>query len=414
MSISGRSIRPTIFDVYADPTIVLPMVLANLMSPRLWDLSARAGDARDLGARLAAYQRVLDRYFLHLTPAQVAEADGTLHLDDIAGELGQDTFDRALEGIVSTMRWRLDRGTLNVGQELMALIDQGQFPNYVYGTIDELHAHRKLLGAKAKRPIGVTSCLDEAALFASLVATAPVDEIDGMILLGSAAHYTVLVWTGDPDGDDFEAWWLYGKNSLIGHVEYARIVADDYAGDFLLAFADRLPGADLIVSRRGTWHMATGRTALPAEERALTSKALDRFFCGRLAEVDEALTYAIEGHQPTQFDALFEACLNARGADDVQAIVRQSTNPHAREALMCFRDTESIPLEDYLPAARRGQRVHSALLSGAHADELLASIAGADPVLPGEGRVAMPEEVLAYGTAGALDRRLVDRLFAVN
>lgn len=397
-----RSIRPTIFDVYADPTIIMPIVLANLLSETLWSSAVRLG-AANAGApfiqRITAMQRHLDRWLEHLTPAQVIERDGLLDLDIERERLGSAVVDAALDRIRHTIAWRTSRGTLPEQDPLLAMIDRNHFPEYVYGTIDELVAHQRHLGHRRGHPHGLSSCMDEAALFASLLLTQPVDDISGAVILGSAAHYSVLVWSGEPERPDFEAGWFYGKNSLITVGEYSNTLAEDYRGDIHLAFNDRLPDLEFVVSRRGSWFLPSRMSSLPAEEEERVIAVLDRFFGGRLASIEESLRQPAHRRAPSEIDVLVEECVEAGGRDGIQRVLTRAQTPAARQVLACHRDVGRLGLEAFAGAVGRGSRLRQArreLSSNARTlDELLVVESSVSP-FGVDDMLAMPEEVLRY------------------
>jgi hypothetical protein len=46
------------------------------------------------------------------------------------------------------------------------------------------------------KPLGLTCCLDEAAILVGLGLTLPAVSPENFALLGSPAHYSVLAWPG--------------------------------------------------------------------------------------------------------------------------------------------------------------------------------------------------------------------------
>ena len=94
-----RAINPNIFDVYADSSIILPIVLANLMSDLLWDLSAAITPDPDPSPGFPPFlrgaQHIIDRHFTHLSPGRVAEINGTLDLETERALHGDDVITRA-------------------------------------------------------------------------------------------------------------------------------------------------------------------------------------------------------------------------------------------------------------------------------------------------------------------------------
>lgn len=264
MSAAG-SVAPNIFDVRADPEILYALVLANGMSPRLWGLVERIArlaedPADDVPAYVRGAQRVLDRYFTHLTPTQVLEIDGVLDIDAEARRLGSDVVEQALESIAATFRWRIAHGYSAADDPTITLVEERRFPAYTYGEIDTLHAYRKQLGRRSGRPQGLTSCLDEAALFAALVMVLPDPARRSVVVLAQPAHYTVFGWIGD------RTWWFYGKNRLHSGRQHGDMVDADYGGDPVLAFDDVMAQFDRIVTRRGTFDLATGESSIPRAE----------------------------------------------------------------------------------------------------------------------------------------------------
>ena len=409
----GRAIRPTTFDVYADPTIIMPIVLANLLSETLWSTALTLRTA-SIGAplveRVVAMQRHLNRWLEHLTPEQVVERDGVLDLDIERARLGAPVVDAALDRLRHTIAHRTARGTLPPQDPLLRMIEQNQFPAYIYGTIEELVAHRRHLGLRRGHTHGLSSCLDEAALFSSFLLTQPVDDIDGAVILGSAGHYTVLVWSGQPDHDDFQAAWFYGKNVIITLEEYAHLLDEQYHGDIHLAFDDRLPDLELILSRRGTWFLSTRETSIPADEEARITSVLTRFFGGPLAAVAESLSAPLQRQAPSDFDDLVEKCVDARGRAAIEGIVAGQQTMAARQVLASSRDVERLGLDAFSKAAYRGSRLHETrerlAMSGSDLSEVLVLDSPTSPFAQ-PGMLAMPEEVLRYRCGTERDRELL-------
>src|SRR5262249_34319752 len=138
-----RAVAPNLFDVVANPELVFTLILANFMSPRLWELRERLAHAAEGHAR--AVQQVLDHHFEHLSPARVAEMHGVLDLDELGRRYGAAEVDYALSRIVSTFEWRVARGTHDRHALALDLIAKRKFPAYTYATIDEAWACRRLL-----------------------------------------------------------------------------------------------------------------------------------------------------------------------------------------------------------------------------------------------------------------------------
>ena len=161
-------VRPNLFDAYCDSRLVLPLVLANLAAPRLWALAeklkSRAKDFPDdghphgLSPFIRAAAKQIDRDFEHLKPEDVAAMIGTYDLAAERARLGAEIVDTAIDSIIRSCRYRMERGTLQASA-LLAIIESGQFPAYCYTNIDIIRAHRRLLKKRAHPPAGLTSCV---------------------------------------------------------------------------------------------------------------------------------------------------------------------------------------------------------------------------------------------------------------
>ena len=295
----------TIFDAHANPDLLAALVLANVQSDRLWAIAARVEPDAPLGQRLFEYQRVLDKYFVHATPLQLAERDGLLDIDEITARLGPVCVDEVFDNLIATLQLRERIGTLSNAADTIGMFERREMPAFSYAAIDELHARRVRSGKPANRPIGVTSCVDEAALFAALVMTGPVDEIDGIVLLASPSHSTVLVWG---DGD---AWWFYGKNQLWSRDEY-RLRAPDAR----LGLEQHLGGLDTIVARDGFIQLRSQRSTLsPTRVRDIAEGCRAFFGC----EMFEATTLVQLPAQPNE--AVFVRCLDQSDAAGVRSVI---------------------------------------------------------------------------------------------
>src|SRR5215475_1979149 len=101
-----RAVAPNLFDVAADPELVFPLVLANLMSPRLWRLREHLAPlpdpVRGLGeGSIRHFQEYIDHHFEHVASDRIAETNGVLDLDAEAERLGAAVVDYAVSSLQS-------------------------------------------------------------------------------------------------------------------------------------------------------------------------------------------------------------------------------------------------------------------------------------------------------------------------
>jgi hypothetical protein len=200
-----------LFDATADPELIFPLVLANLMSPRLWEISNRLPRSSEPDEEfgdggIRCIQEFVDHHFEHVDSLRVAEMNGLLDLDAEAERLGATVVEYALARLLSTYNWRVERGTLPKDAVALDLIKRRKFPSYVYATIDEAWANRRLLGRRKHKPLGLTCCLDEAAIFVALVLILSKGSVDDFAFIAAPTHYSVFLWTAEG------AWWFYTKH----------------------------------------------------------------------------------------------------------------------------------------------------------------------------------------------------------
>ena len=402
---TDQVIAPNIFDVVDEPAALLPLVLANAMSPRTWALSARAAEGVDMGttqgqqAALEALRAVIDRSFTHLTATRVAELNGEFNLAAERARLGDEVMDHAVAVMIDNAQLRAAQGYAEADGPIEQMIAAGTFPAYAYANVDVVHATRRHTARASRRPKGITSCLDEAALYAALCMTLPTDHLLGIVMLASPVHYTVFTWT------EAGGAWFYGKNALMtGTGDEARV-----------ALLDCMRPVDRIVSRRGHVDLRTREGSIPADELARTRAALTAFFGLDVPGLD-ALDHPIHITPPSAYDQLFEQCLACRSADEVRDLVMAHargdgplTQP-AQEALASYRWLGITDRDAYVVAGRRGPRVVTLGAGLAGLDDAIAVVAGIsghDSVFDDDDRVALPDEVLAFGTGSHRDRAVL-------
>ena len=138
-------------------------------------------------------QQEIDRHFEHL-PVRTAEVFGEIDLDEERERLGPEVVDDAIAKIVNAFRWRLAIGQIDAGivDTVNAMIARQRFPAYHYATFDVVRAHTHAERRRRHAPLGLTSCLDEAAIFSALALTLPASVAETAIVLGSPEHYTAV------------------------------------------------------------------------------------------------------------------------------------------------------------------------------------------------------------------------------
>ncbi len=414
-------VAPNIFDAYADPNLLLYLVASNLLSPATWELSqkiqGRVAQEAETGqpssrSLIAEIQKLLDRNFQHLHVAQVVDLYGEIDLAEERSRLGDDEVDAALRLILGTFDARIRSGDIppEALQPAIDRIGEGHFPAYVYGNIDLVRANRRLTGKSHASVRGVTSCVDETAIFAALAMTMPRGAIAHIVALSSPSHTSAFGWSGDG-----EPWWFYGKNRLYFAEDWRRWVSQSHAGDTQQAF-DRLH-ADMnrIISAAGTFDLETAETNLPDDQFNEIVAKMESFFGVRLRQVETALSRPWIRRPEDPLARYLRLLLGAPSLEDVHRMLGDATGEAPQGVLYAFRSTATIDTQPYLAVARdqpNARRLAETLSTIEDALAVLASIDDTTSIFGSRSRIAMPDETLRFRSGTDRDKALLLHVLA--
>jgi hypothetical protein len=401
-----RAVAPNLFDVILDPDLVFTLILANLMSPRLWELHDKVQASP--GESAQQIQEFLDHHFEHVSPARVAEIDGVLDLDLLDAQYGKEAIESTRANILTALEWRVKRGTMNRDDLAIDLIEQRKFPAYTYGTIDEMWACRRLLQQRKHKPFGLTCCLDEAAIFAALLFTLAEHSVSDVAFLGSPTHYTVFNRHADA------TWWFYSKHELFSAASWSQLVAEKYGGDKQTAFDDRLPDFDRVINASGRYALATGENSMPEPRLAAILQQIEAFFGFRPAQLDRALHRQTQSVAGLDVSQIVSDAASASNPKEACKRVRQAALDHgnapAVRALYTYRTLDVPDLSAYLRAARHSSQVSDRLPHVETIDDAMQSvsaIARTESIFEDPNRIAMPDETVRFATGTSRDKALL-------
>jgi hypothetical protein len=418
MSALDGAIAPNIFDSFADAGVLLPLVLGNLLSQNLWDFSARiqaklAAEASEIGTDedplkyIKAIQRQLDRHFKHLHPSEVALICGELNLSDERQRLGSESVDRALETIEANFQQRLSTGSIprEAIEPLLTRIKLGYFPAFFYTNVDVVLANKRLLGRKSSAPLGLTSCLDEVAIFTALAMTMPGGGVANVIALTSASHYTAFGWTHTG-----QAWWFYGKNKLFCRQDWDELVAQQFDGHPQQAFDFYFKDMTRIVCVTGSLDLVTGDNGISTEDMTEIIEQLDRFFGVRLSQLSVGRSKPIQTKKGSSFAPILRELLGVQSLERTRMHLSGQTDPHLLPALYSYRTLALHDLRPYLWVARHQPlclALGRALKSRQDAIDIVKKITGNVSIFQDRNRIAMPDETLRLKTGSDRDKALL-------
>lgn len=418
MGALDSAIAPNIFDSFADTRLLLPLVLGNLLSEKIWDFSARIqaklvsegaeiSGGQDPLKYIKAIQRQLNRHFKHLHPNEVAQIYGELILSDERRRLGTESVDRALESIEANFQQRISSGSIprEAIEPLLARIKLGYFPAFSYSNVDVVLANKRLLGRKSSAPLGLTSCLDEVAIFAALAMTMPGASVANVIALTSASHYTAFGWTHTDD-----AWWFYGKNKLFCKLDWSDLVTQQFDGQSQQAFDFYFKDMERIVCVTGSFDLMTGKSDISPEHVAEIIQQLDRFFGVRLSQLSAGLSKSVQTKETSAFAPALRELRDAQSLKQTRKYLFNQLDPELLPILYSYRTLEVLDLRPYLWAARHQPlclALGHSLETRQDAIDVVKNLTGSESIFNDRKRIAMPDETLRLKTGSDRDKALL-------
>lgn len=419
------AIAPNIFDAYLNPDLLLPLVLGNLLSSRLWSLSDRISQKlsqaqskpdpcvsqHNVGIDpmdyIRAIQREIDRNFTHLQQSQVAEIYGELDLAQESARLGQDHITRAAQALTYfyTNSPLVTSWPEEIKHTTLSDLEQQRFPAFYYANFDVIRAHRFMKGSRANAPMGLTSCLDEVSIFAALAMTLKPGIVQNVIVLSCLTHYTAFGWNKNG-----ASWWLYGKNKFFTQTDWQESVQTNFNGDAQLAFNQRFQDFDKITSVAGTFDLNTGRSSISALHVDEIIQKLDLFFGCRLTQISSAISHSRKQEPESTIAPIMRELLGTQSIDLARTKLLRSDDEASKQALYSYRSLQIANLSPYLSIARHNpsaKRLGAKLESLQHAVDVVKEIEGSTSIFDDRTRIAMPDETLRLRTGSDIDKALL-------
>jgi len=400
--------RPTLFNASACPGLITSLLLAHLMSPRLWDLSRRAvrSAGTDAGARLAAISRFVNNRFHHAGKLDFGRFWGLQERSRISDIVERAESDHAMLVLMHCMpRSISDEPTIRL---MMDWLRHGLCPQYVYPTIEVIQALPSVCEKVSRRALGVTSCLDECVLIAALAVAAGCCRLSDLVFLGSPFHYAVFILAADC------AAWLNGKRGMIDAASWHALTDGRSPADIQALFDDKMVLCDRIVAPGGFCRLPRGPTAFTAARATAIAERLRRFLGTDVTQVLKAVTCATAASGATDTTPLFarlDGCSDSSEFEArVLALTAETGDPVLEASLYTFRRPDVRHPDAYVSAAQRGFYAYlraAEVVSVSDALTIAGSVAGTESVFGRSGRVALPDEALLLNTADRAERALL-------
>ncbi len=411
------AVAPNLFDVLFDTDQIAMLCLSNLLSPGLWDTARKIreqadsidpADSPDLPAAIRLIQRHINRHFTHLHPPEVAAAYGLIDLHGERQRYGAAWLDPVLSQLNAFFAMQAGAGGVHVAvaEAVDAWLRTDRFPNYFYSNHDAVVAHRMLIGSSKKSPNGMTSCLDEAAIFLSLSAIVPrKGEVHSLVVLSSVSHYGAFGYS-----DDGRRWWFNGKNQLYSQTDWERRVAEQHGGDAQACFDALFGNFSRMTAVAGTFDLQTGESSIPDAYLDMHLRELGAFFGITLRQVQAGLVRRHTAGPESGHATFLRQVLGIESRKELLRRVQADPQPWTDRAWYCYRSLSVPDHRPYLIHARRNplaMQTARALSSPQEAIDLVAAIPGSRSIFNDPDRIAMPDETLQLRTGTAHDKALL-------
>lgn len=408
-------VAPNIFDFYANPNLVLSLVLGNLLSPSLWEWSTKlhrklleSHQVNDIHPEsvIRLIQEQINKNFMHLHLSDVPNLYGELILSEEADRVGDAAVRSVTANTLAYVKKRIETGDFPAETITLVLasIESGRFPAYFYGNADLIRAHRKLSGKKHQSISGLTSCVDECTLLVSLVMTIPKGLIANVVALTGPYHTTAFGWN-----EDGQCWWFYGKNKLFFKDDWRTLVSNSPHGDAQACFDQLFEDMDHIISVAGIFDLTSGRSNIVGSHVDEIIDKLDGFFGIRLKQIDRGLDMPRQQLPEDPLGDVFRALLGTRSIEVAKSMLLSTEDQHIQQALYSFRTLSVQDLRPYLLAARsqpQCKKLGQSLLS---ADDAILTVSELrqESIFQDRDRIAMPDETLRLSSGSDRDRALL-------
>lgn len=397
-----NAVSPNLFAATRFPELLISLLLANLLSPTLHDLT-RYLNPQEHGGEMETLHRLLNKRFFHPLQTDFGRIWGLQEREGLHDPMDTEAFDYAVKLIRQTLS---DHITVHPWLKVMVdLLDQGLFPRYSYPLVEMIRAQRSLIPGQGKKILGITSCLDECLLIAAIALSAGFCRMDGIVLAGSPVHYTLFIFPEDGDGC-----WFNAKRDLFQPDRFRGLSGDQLQK----LFNSTIFSFDRIIT-------PMGHCLLNSREATISHSDMVR--------VVEKIG-GLMGHKPRQLlDAIeisadasasgYEGCgvlatTDARNSAELEKTLFSLAGEGAavpEAALYSFRHHVVNDPEPYRMAALKGFRSYiwaGDIFSIDDALERAAAVQGNQSLLSsGSGRFALPDEVLAFNTASESERALL-------
>lgn len=401
-----KAVSPSLFSAALHPDLIIALIIANLMSPKLWELAQRflTGDSANPEVMMKRLHKFVNRNFFHPNPSEFCRIWGLYERETVTDPDELASNDHAM----SIIRQGIELTRNRDANFVIGLLDNSTAPRYIYPTVDLILADTPLLRELEPPVLGMTACLDECVLIASLALACGLCKMEDIVFVGSPLHYTLYLFP------DEEGYMFNAKREFFRRKDWSKQSGGDPEVSGRLFF-EKLFVCDRIITPFGGCVFPDGSVTIAPERMESAVQRISHF----LSATPQALSQALATVRKAETTGLAGADLIdglpsfSRASIEAAVLAAQDDTdyPLLETALYVFRHPGVNEPELYKEAAMRGFR--SYILSGAvfcraDAREIVDAISGDKSVYGESLRVAMPDEILAFDTASDDERRLLE------
>lgn len=414
------AVAPDLFDVLFDSELIATLCMSDLLSAGLWtqvskiraELDSHPLDdsisLADIPPVISAVQKYINKRFTHLHPTDVAAIYGLTDLNVESVRFPAGRFEQVLQDLTNFFHWfSAQREPLgSVGLQTLSWLQGKAFPAYFYLNVDLINAHKNLTGHSIKTPNGLTSCLDEAALFIAMALVLPkAGEIRALMVMSSVSHYSAFGYS-----ETGQRWWFNGKNQLYSQSDWKKRVVEHFNGDAQACFDSLFSNFSKITTVSGAFDFESGESSIPGIYLDEYLREMQAFFGVKLRQMQQALEIKREPGAESKQAAFLRDLI---GLPSRQALYDRLVQSEDMWALKVFYSYRSLAVADkwpYLLNARRNPQAKTVAESSSSVDTLLEAVRGlpgVQSVFQDRDRIAMPDETLRLKTGTDRDKGLL-------
>ncbi len=399
----SRAVSLSVLEIDADTRTLIPaFLLANLMSPAIWAWRTEKRALTPQGTPLSPKSRLdqLQRFFHRYTFTIMPNLPG----GDVWGLLNfAEEASRFPPGFVSSIRTEYDATLRKLlvetpesqfGQIVtQPYYQQGYFPRLKNETVEVMNA-MAAINHECKRS---GKCIGLSMLWAAALVVWGRFPLDKIIIAGNRAHMFVYL--------DVEDGHLLNNTKWFSST---RIDNGSELSEFAKAVASGTETTFFYNPAMGMCHCTTHTCQIPRDHITALYNRIGDFVSNPLKHPNpDNVTFVSQAKpipDPSEYDS----------AEDYQRAISTlaKANPGSifEHALFAFRSLNTARLHAYAIAATRDWNTRELAKSINNLDDALSvvgRVASNDSIFGSRDRIAMPDEVLLFGTGTDRDRALL-------